>query len=1178
MAKGFQIRWRKVAKIAAIVLISVLTLFGVTTWVLFQQRNELLLAQVQHYLDQSQSGQLSLRAMDLRLFRSFPDLSIELDSVNYFEHRDSLREPGEAPIFHAVKVYVALSLWPLLSGDIEIAEVTVSDGQVNFIEYGPGDLNVNRAIRKPRPPRQTHSVKPAAKPQTKQTPRKAAPKAPTSPQKVPPPGNSMKVSLEKFAVAHLRITWQPHGLADNSSFVVESLEVELDPGDSLMDFAISSNIGLDTVYVGRTRLPEGKLQFRANGQLETAKQHLSVQHATLTYNDFSVTVSGTYEHVNHGRLNVEVDASTNDLPLLEKLLRPDAIQDNRDLLRGGDVYVKGRLYGDLRNAPPQFDFTFGVKDLSFRLPGKYGSFRNLGFAGRASSGTSPDYSGATLRLTQLQGQVPGGFIKGDFTVTNFVKPWLTCDLNAQFSLDGYDKAFRISRVEGLTGSVSAKIGFNGPLNMPWPGSKGPKAKFDASFRVSKLSFTIPGKKEGFRDIGLTGIFTSGSNPDQSQAVLDVPELHAQLPGGTLNGKLRLTNLVAPELHYRIGAAIDLEGLDELLGLTAIRNLRGKAKASIQFDGPLDLLGSHAMDSSRASTVRLDTVSFQLTKNRRRVTNLQASLSNQNNLADIHLALRYGDSDLKLSAKVENLMHRIFKNERVMHVIGKIESDHLYTRDLIMDSLRSPIIDDHASGLSLAFEANNLLPTENATVDELALQFMIRNLSTRFAKLPDIRDLDAQGIFRRNKQGIALVLKQFSLSLPEGSMAISGDMTIPAHRQLNANTKVELKNFPWVYVDELIDEIKDGVEPSRKNMPAREMDRINGSLDASAMMRTFPFDFQKLEMRNSRILYTMPGGRNFGVTNLNIALEPFFFQHPANSGAITGLRKLQGKAAARGLKIPGLIDLNVNFDVQGKQDTLGIGFISNSRKARNEEGAITVNLSSAERKVDFHYSVDTTPVDALIQRISKKDFLKGDVSYTVDLHTSGNHWGDVQRNLAGTIAIQSDSLELFGIDIDDALTKYEKSQKFNLADLGAIVLVGPVGIVATKGSDFVALATIDVNNRERTHIQQLLAQWKLEDRVLQTTDVAFATQKNRIAFNGAIDFARDSIAGVQIAVVDKNGCSLMDQPIYGKFSAVKTGKLNITKTLFGSVINFVDAIAGKDCKPVYTGRVKQPVHP
>ena len=50
---------------------------------------------------------------------------------------------------------------------------------------------------------------------------------------------------------------------------------------------------------------------------------------------------------------------------------------------------------------------------------------------------------------------------------------------------------------------------------------------------------------------------------------------------------------------------------------------------------------------------------------------------------------------------------------------------------------------------------------------------------------------------------------------------------------------------------------------------------------------------------------------------------------------------------------------------------------------------------------------------------------------------------------------------------------------------------------------------------------------------------------------------------------------MDQKLYGKTNNLKTGKLNITKTLFGSVVNFVNVIVGKDCKPVYTGEVKAP---
>jgi len=58
---------------------------------------------------------------------------------------------------------------------------------------------------------------------------------------------------------------------------------------------------------------------------------------------------------------------------------------------------------------------------------------------------------------------------------------------------------------------------------------------------------------------------------------------------------------------------------------------------------------------------------------------------------------------------------------------------------------------------------------------------------------------------------------------------------------------------------------------------------------------------------------------------------------------------------------------------------------------------------------------------------------------------------------------------------------------------------------------------------------------------------FLTATNRIAFDGQIDFAKDSIPGITISVVDKNGCSLMDQKLLWKNGKkMKTGKLTLLK--------------------------------
>jgi AsmA protein len=223
-------------------------------------------------------------------------------------------------------------------------------------------------------------------------------------------------------------------------------------------------------------------------------------------------------------------------------------------------------------------------------------------------------------------------------------------------------------------------------------------------------------------------------------------------------------------------------------------------------------------------------------------------------------------------------------------------------------------------------------------------------------------------------------------------------------------------------------------------------------------------------------------------------------------------------------------------------------------------------------------VEGAHLDYFVKKYYKKKLMEGLIDYSLDIATKGSTLAQAKENLSGEIEIRGDSLLLYGMDVDDILKKYRKSQNFNLTDVGAVLIAGPVGLAVTKGSDFVSLATVNFNSNQQTRIKSLLTKWKLKDRQLSTEDVAFSTHQNRIAFDGQIDFAKDSIPGLTISVVDKNGCSLMDQKLYGKMGKIQTGKLNVTKTLLGSVINFANAIVGKDCKPVYTGQVKDPAHP
>src|SRR5207342_2387470 len=136
------------------------------------------------------------------------------------------------------------------------------------------------------------------------------------------------------------------------------------------------------------------------------------------------------------------DAKSNNLGILSRVIKPEILKKNPGLLKKGDVYVKGRVMGELKNKLPQFDISFGVRKLSLKLPDKLGAFDGIGFEGNLVSGKAQDYSEARFEIKNLQGNVPGGYVKGNFRIKNFIEPYLTYQFSTELNLEGYDQIFQ----------------------------------------------------------------------------------------------------------------------------------------------------------------------------------------------------------------------------------------------------------------------------------------------------------------------------------------------------------------------------------------------------------------------------------------------------------------------------------------------------------------------------------------------------------------------------------------------------------------------------------------------------------------------------------------------------------------------------------------------------------------
>ena len=228
----------------------------------------------------------------------------------------------------------------------------------------------------------------------------------------------------------------------------------------------------------------------------------------------------------------------------------------------------------------------------------------------------------------------------------------------------------------------------------------------------------------------------------------------------------------------------------------------------------------------------------------------------------------------------------------------------------------------------------------------------------------------------------------------------------------------------------------------------------------------------------------------------------------------------------------------------------------------------------------HHSLELELADFQIERFIKtfreEKGAEGTATFITQLNTSGKSSSEMVAGLNGQAAITGTDIILYGLNIDEQLANYESTQQFQLVDAAAFFVAGPLGIAITRGYGF---ASLFAHTGGQTRIRELVSKWDFSDGVAKARDVAFSTAKSRIALEGGIDYANSQFQDMRVAVVDPEGCAVVEQAIQGAFQNPRVDTPNFLKVLAGPFMDIIEQGVGlfteKECDPFYTGRVTPP---
>ena len=272
---------------------------------------------------------------------------------------------------------------------------------------------------------------------------------------------------------------------------------------------------------------------------------------------------------------------------------------------------------------------------------------------------------------------------------------------------------------------------------------------------------------------------------------------------------------------------------------------------------------------------------------------------------------------------------------------------------------------------------------------------------------------------------------------------------------------------------------------------------------------------------------------------------------------------------------------INLSLTGKDNKISLSKLSflAMESAFNAEGHLLLNKTALKSLSNWQFNVRSEKLNLkpLADLLNLPSHAEGYISF--DTHLSGDYQNSTFNLNSGLINTKANNILLRGIDIDKVLESFQSSQSVGLLDVGAIALLGPAGMLVTKGNDYNNLVK-SLESKGNSKIKQLNSEISFSDSIATFKDVAFATEKYRLAAKGQIDVAKKIFINFEVATIDKPGCVIYKEQVTGSLESPAVKKVNIlvkgVVNPIGSLVSKVTKPLNMNCKePFYTGVVAAP---
>jgi hypothetical protein len=737
----------------AMVLVSLVLL---VTLVFYLGRNYFM-GKAVSYLNEQQPGEVQMGQMNLIPFINFPDITLQLQSVNYYEEEILSDSSDRVPIISLNKIHVTLDVMDLIRGNVMVSEAKLEEGFVRLEIYEDSVSNLEYALG-------IRFGEQVDKDTTDKTP-------------------TIRVDLDVIELSGILLELDNRVRNEQFRLHVNQLESSFSYLPDLIEAELNLDIDINRIkYL--TINEEGKRNVSLTGSIamDPLAKVVEVRPSSMSVSGLDFETWGTYDYKETPHLDFTYKATNEGLEVLNFLLRGVLDLDEIEQIGGGSMYLSGEVKGNLGEELPMILLNGSADEIGFRIKSLNKNVSGISFNVYATNGSKLDLSESYMDITGFKARFPEGSITGNVIVNNVKSPELNIEVDGHVNLEGLEKMLKSDLLHDLEGSVHLHGRVNGRVNRKSGEFLNDAGSLIAS--LDKVGFAI--KQDSLVGDSIRNlhgdIVLSGNKIGSDKLVMEYNGNLLEVGVMTENLLLYLLNF-DKDVMAQLSVASEILIPATLISDTTVAKLLGEELKGLHFSaGALisweDLDDFILADSIPTVLFSLDSfgIEFPLMAD---ISNMSASLTFGPDTISLHnLEGTIGESEFSFSGLMAN--YGVLAQQDSAGLLSlefALESEQMRAEDiftfknefLLPETYSTEYLEDFSLGGKLE------LPAEGLVIDSIPVNFglEIENLEWNFRYYP----LSFENfLIKLRREGDHLIIDDFEGSVGESNLKMTASIS------------------------------------------------------------------------------------------------------------------------------------------------------------------------------------------------------------------------------------------------------------------------------------------------------------------------------------------------------------------------------------------------------------------